>query len=75
MTVLDRRSIPYSDFRLADLTRMRVATDDEVQSPWLCLQEDSRSVGVYLAQRDGAPIAAWAKIGRRCVRAASTQRN
>jgi NitT/TauT family transport system substrate-binding protein len=34
------------EFRLADLTRMRFATVSEVPTPWLCLQQDLREVGV-----------------------------
>src|SRR6266436_2823050 len=37
---------PNSDFRLADLAAMRVATVSEVPTPWLCLQEDLRRAGV-----------------------------
>src|SRR5262249_52604466 len=33
-------------FRLADLARLRFATVSEVPTPWLCLQEDLRQVGV-----------------------------
>jgi NitT/TauT family transport system substrate-binding protein len=43
---------PYSDFRLADLARMRVATVSEVPTPWLCLQEDLRQAGIDPAQLD-----------------------
>jgi NitT/TauT family transport system substrate-binding protein len=34
------------EFRLADLARLRLATVSEVPTPWLCLQEDLRQVGV-----------------------------
>ena len=34
------------DFRLADLYGKRVATVSEVPTPWLCLQEDLRRVGL-----------------------------
>jgi NitT/TauT family transport system substrate-binding protein len=34
------------EFRLADLTRLRFATVSEVPTPWLCLQQDLREVGV-----------------------------
>src|SRR5436190_11169269 len=43
---------PCSDFRLADLVRMRVATVSEVPTPWLCLQEDLRQTGIDPAQLD-----------------------
>jgi NitT/TauT family transport system substrate-binding protein len=33
-------------FRLADLTRLRLATVSEVPTPWLCLQHDLRENGV-----------------------------
>jgi NitT/TauT family transport system substrate-binding protein len=35
-----------SDFRLADLPRMKIATVSEVPTPWLCLQHDLRERGV-----------------------------
>jgi NitT/TauT family transport system substrate-binding protein len=34
------------EFRLADLARLRFATVSEVPTPWLCLQQDLREVGV-----------------------------
>jgi NitT/TauT family transport system substrate-binding protein len=34
------------EFRLADLTRLRLATVSEVPTPWLCLQHDLRQHGV-----------------------------
>ena len=34
------------EFNLADLTDLRLATVSEVPTPWICLQEDLRSVGV-----------------------------
>jgi NitT/TauT family transport system substrate-binding protein len=37
---------PNPDFRLADLAAMRFATVSEVPTPWLCLQENLRQVGV-----------------------------
>jgi NitT/TauT family transport system substrate-binding protein len=37
---------PNPDFRLTDLGAMRVATVSEVPTPWLCLQEDLRQVGI-----------------------------
>jgi NitT/TauT family transport system substrate-binding protein len=43
---------PYSNFRLADLARMRVATVSEVPTPWLCLQEDLRQAGIDPAGLD-----------------------
>jgi NitT/TauT family transport system substrate-binding protein len=36
----------YSDFRLADLPRLKIATVSEVPTPWLCLQHDLREQGV-----------------------------
>lgn len=35
-----------SGFRLADLSKLRVATVSEVPTPWLCLQHDLRQQGV-----------------------------
>jgi NitT/TauT family transport system substrate-binding protein len=35
-----------SAFRLADLQRLRFASVSEVPTPWLCLQQDLRDVGV-----------------------------
>ena len=35
-----------ASFRLADLTRLRVGTVSEVDTPWLCLQHDLRLAGV-----------------------------
>jgi NitT/TauT family transport system substrate-binding protein len=35
-----------SDFRLADLARLKLATVSEVPTPWLCLQQDLRQNGV-----------------------------
>ena len=37
---------PRPDFALADLYGKRVATVSEVPTPWLCLQEDLRRVGL-----------------------------
>jgi NitT/TauT family transport system substrate-binding protein len=34
------------EFRLADLTRLRLATVSEVPTPWLCLQHDLRQNGI-----------------------------
>lgn len=34
------------EFRLADLARLRFGTVSEVPTPWLCLQQDLREVGV-----------------------------
>jgi NitT/TauT family transport system substrate-binding protein len=34
------------EFRLADLTRLRLATVSEVPTPWLCLQHDLRQDGI-----------------------------
>jgi NitT/TauT family transport system substrate-binding protein len=35
-----------ADFRLADLTRLRLATVSEVPTPWMCLQHDLRLAGL-----------------------------
>jgi NitT/TauT family transport system substrate-binding protein len=43
---------PRPDFRLADLMGKRVATVSEVPTPWLCLQEDMRRVGLDPAKLD-----------------------
>jgi NitT/TauT family transport system substrate-binding protein len=43
---------PRPDFALADLYGRRVATVSEVPTPWLCLQEDIRRVGL---DPDGLP--------------------
>jgi NitT/TauT family transport system substrate-binding protein len=43
-SIVGRR--PNPQFRLADLAAMRFATVSEVPTPWLCLQEDLRQVGV-----------------------------
>ena len=43
-SIVGRR--PNPDFRLADLAQMRIATVSEVPTPWLCLQEDLRQVGL-----------------------------
>ena len=43
---------PHPDFALADLYGKRVATVSEVATPWLCLQEDIRRVGL---DPDGLP--------------------
>jgi NitT/TauT family transport system substrate-binding protein len=37
---------PFPEFTLADLFRRRVATVAEVETPWLCLQEDLRREGL-----------------------------
>ncbi len=37
---------PRSNFRLAVLTAVRLATVSEVPTPWLCLQEDLRRAGL-----------------------------
>ena len=34
------------EFRLTDLTRLRLATVSEVPTPWLCLQQDLRQSGI-----------------------------
>ena len=43
---------PHPDFTLADLYGRRVAIVSEVPTPWLCLQEDIRRVGL---DPDGLP--------------------
>ena len=43
---------PNPGFRLADLAQMRIATVSEVPTPWLCLQEDLRQVGIDPARLD-----------------------
>src|SRR6516225_10199913 len=43
---------PHPDFTLADLYGRRVAIVSEVATPWLCLQEDIRRVGL---DPDGLP--------------------
>jgi NitT/TauT family transport system substrate-binding protein len=35
-----------SEFRLTDLAHLRLATVSEVPTPWLCLQQDLRQIGV-----------------------------
>jgi NitT/TauT family transport system substrate-binding protein len=40
------------EFRLGDLARMRIATVSEVPTPWLCLQEDLRQLGIDPARLD-----------------------
>jgi NitT/TauT family transport system substrate-binding protein len=37
---------PNPGFRLADLAQMRFASVSEVPTPWLCLQQDLREVGI-----------------------------
>jgi NitT/TauT family transport system substrate-binding protein len=37
---------PNPDFQFADLARMRFASVSEVPTPWLCLQQDLREVGI-----------------------------
>lgn len=37
---------PNPDFHLSDLARLRFASVSEVPTPWLCLQEDLRQVGI-----------------------------
>ena len=34
------------EFRLTDLARLRLATVSEVPTPWLCLQQDLRQIGI-----------------------------
>jgi NitT/TauT family transport system substrate-binding protein len=37
---------PRPDFKLADLTSLKLATVSEVPTPWICLQQDLRDAGV-----------------------------
>jgi len=37
---------PRPDFRLSDLSGLRLATVSEVPTPWMCLQEDIRRAGM-----------------------------
>lgn len=37
---------PNPEFRLADLPRLRFASVSEVPTPWLCLEQDLRDVGI-----------------------------
>jgi NitT/TauT family transport system substrate-binding protein len=37
---------PAAGFRLADLSRLRLATVSEVPTPWMCLQHDLREHGI-----------------------------
>ncbi|MCP5149918.1 MAG: ABC transporter substrate-binding protein [Ectothiorhodospiraceae bacterium] len=37
---------PRPEFRLTDLATVRVATVSEVPTPWMCLQDDLRRVGI-----------------------------
>src|SRR3954469_2029720 len=37
---------PQPDFRLESLASVRIGTVSEVPTPWLCLQEDLRRVGI-----------------------------
>jgi NitT/TauT family transport system substrate-binding protein len=41
---------PRRDFALRDLLGVRVATVSEVPTPWMCLQEDLRRVGIAPAE-------------------------
>jgi NitT/TauT family transport system substrate-binding protein len=41
-----------AQFRLTDLTRMRFASVSEVPTPWMCLQQDLRDLGVDPARLD-----------------------
>ncbi|MGE0751256.1 MAG: ABC transporter substrate-binding protein [Variibacter sp.] len=47
-SLLGRKAKP--DFQLTDLAAMTLATVSEVPTPWMCLQEDLRRVGVDPAQ-------------------------
>ena len=51
---------PRPDFTLTDLAGLRLASVSEVPTPWLCLQDDLRRVGVdpdRLDRRTGASMA------------------
>jgi len=43
---------PRPNFKLVDLMGKRVATVSEVPTPWMCLQEDMRRVGLDAAKLD-----------------------
>jgi NitT/TauT family transport system substrate-binding protein len=43
---------PNPGFRFADLAQMPIATVSEVPTPWSCLQEDLRQVGIDPARLD-----------------------
>jgi NitT/TauT family transport system substrate-binding protein len=59
---------PYSDFRLADLARMRIATVSEVPTPWLTCRRICDRLGSTPRSSIALPIAAWPKICWRCAR-------
>ena len=63
---------PRPDFALADLYGKRVATVSEVPTPWLCLQEDMRRVGLDPDALPRTPIGRWRAMQRPCARAKST---
>jgi NitT/TauT family transport system substrate-binding protein len=44
--------VDRSQFRLADLPRLKIASVSEVPTPWLCLQHDLREQGVDPARLD-----------------------
>src|SRR5262249_51543179 len=43
---------PNPDFKLAELAGLRFASTAEVPTPWLCLEQDLRDVGVDPARLD-----------------------
>jgi NitT/TauT family transport system substrate-binding protein len=43
---------PRPDFKLTDLTKVKLATVSEVPTPWICLQDDLRRSGVDPAKID-----------------------
>lgn len=45
---------PRPNFRIADLSSVRLATVSEVPTPWLCLQQDIRDAGIDPATVDRA---------------------
>jgi len=55
---------PWPDFNLTDLSRLRLATVSEVPTPWICLAEDIRRLGLdptSLARRGDGSMAANAE--------------
>jgi len=44
--------VPRPDFKLTDLTGLRIASVSEVPTPWMCLQDDLRRAGMDPASLD-----------------------
>jgi NitT/TauT family transport system substrate-binding protein len=59
----------YSDFPLADLARMRIATVSEVPTPWFACRRICGRLGSTPRSSIALPIAAWLRISWRCARA------